>query len=159
MFLIEKYNDGSASYGYEAGDKVILQNKINLHSLHGPLIKTYQAGEIVTITGRSYSLLIPGITAFYYFNNESEMQFAGPFEPADLETLREKPKAYIIPWYEGKMWKYSLVAARSAEEAKQICFKTFMQERMKGIKITKPFEPISENWKSDGGWISIHYLP
>lgn len=163
MFIIEKYADGTASYAYEAGDRVILEEEVRLYDLWGGLIQTYKAGEVVTITSRSSNNpgLIPELLDFYRFNDHFDSKISCTFKPENPEAALPKPKAFVVPWYEGKMQKYSLVAARTAKEALEICFRAnyFTSDRMKGIKIGEVFEKLDWNLPAGERWISIHRLP
>lgn len=163
MFLIKEYSDGSASYAYEAGDRVILQRDIYLRDLYGHCFKTYKTGEIVTITSRSsmHPALIPELIDFYRFNDHFDSQISCCFKPENPETALPPPKAFVIPWYEGRMQKYSLVAARTPKEAIEICFKAsyFDSKRMSKIKIGEVFEKLDWNLPTGERWMSIHRLP
>ena len=173
MFVIEKYNDGSVSYAYETGDRVVVQRQINLYSLHGHLIQTYNLGDIVTITGRRSNAksVIPGLIEFYQFNHHFDSQLGSAFKPEKPELALPKPKAYVVHWYEWldstpkskrikKCGKYSLVAARNEEEATTRCFsaKYFTPERMKNIEVGQVFEKLNWDLPSGERWISIHHL-
>lgn len=159
MFIINKYDDGSASYAYEAGDEVILKSNVQLRDLHGYVHTEYKVGDKVTITGRSGNTisLIPELLSFYRFNHHFDSFMGSHFEPADPEQAKDKPLAFVVPWYDGRMQKYILVAARTPDEAVKICFsaKYFTKERMKGIKIGEIFE--KGDWQLPDGsrWFAV----
>jgi hypothetical protein len=165
MFIIEKYSDGSISYGFESDDEVISSDSVSFYDLYGQPYKTYPAGEVLTITGRGYyyyhssRFLIPGLVEFYKINNHHPGVLSS-FKPKYPEKCLPKPLEYVVHWHEGKTMKYSLVAARTAKEAKKIAFsaKYFTEERMRGIKIFKPFEKKTWQLPENVQWISVHPL-
>ena len=160
MFVIEKYHDGSVSYAYETGDRVVMQRDINLHNLYGDVYTSYKVGDVVTITGRGTvggKPLIPAMIEFYQFNNHFGNHLGSLFKPENSELALSKPLAFVVPWYEGAMQKHSLIAARTKEAAVQRCFaaKWFTPERMSKIKIGEVFE--RNDWKlpDNTKWISV----
>lgn len=166
MYILKEYEDGGKSWAFETGDVVILQRSVVVRDLYGHTIRTYKPGDEVTITGRrdrggSSAVLLPKMLSFYQFNNEIlESQMDSAFKPKDETLAKPAPKAFVVPWHEGRMNKWSLVAARTPEEAVEFCFaaKYFTEERMKGITIGEVFE--RNDWELPEGerWISIQPL-
>ena len=163
MYILNEYDDGSKSWAYETGDQVVLTSGKVIRSLHGYTIKTYKAGDVVEITGRSAQdrTLLPEMLSFYRFNNHIlETIFASGAKPVDESLVKPPALAFVVPWHEGRMHKWSLVAARTAKEARERTFaaKHFTDERMKGITIGEIFEkgdwtlPEGERWIS---WIPL----
>jgi hypothetical protein len=169
MFIIQSHSDGSASYGYERGDSVILKRTINLHDLYGGIYKTYPEGSVVKITGRgrvSGTRLIPDILESYDFNFHGSCS-AWSLKPEKPELALPKPEAYVVYWQE-YLWvrknkrvltkpKYSLVAARNCIQAEEICFsaKHFTPERMAEVEVLDVFRQSGWILPEDERWISI----
>lgn len=163
MFVIQRFEDGSCSRGYERGDRVILTSGFRTYDLYGGLIKEFKVGEVLTIRSRgsiSGTKLIPDILEHYRFKETLEFQSSYYFEPEDPTLEKPMPHAYVVRWKEGNHTKYSLVAARTAKEARKICFNYsyFTKERMAGIEIQKTFR--KGKWELPEGerWISIEPL-
>lgn len=162
MYIIKEYEDGSKSWGFEANDIVILQRSVVVRDLYGGVIRTYQEGDEVTITGRTdRDGFLPKTTSFYMFNHELlSSQMASAFEPKNETLVKPAPMAFVVPWYEGRMHKWSLVAARTPEQAVEFCFaaKHFTEKRVEDITISEVFE--RKDWTLPKGerWISVHPL-
>lgn len=163
MFIRQKYEDGSCSYGYERGDRAILTSGFRTYDLYGGLIKEFKAGEILTISYRgsvSGTRLIPDILEHYSFKETFESKSGSHFKPEDPTLEKPMPHAYVVRWKEGNHVKYTLVAARTAKEARKLSFNNdyFTKERMAGIEIQKTFR--KGKWELPEGerWISIRPL-
>jgi len=155
MYIIQSFNDGSVSYAYEAGDKVILNQGMDFYDLHGNIYKSYEAGDTVTISRRIDNKFLPDCISLYSIGG-LEYLSTMQFKPADLRKLRKKPKIFVVAWKEENI-KYTLVAARNKKEAikRTFAYTYFTPERMKGIKV-EYCEIQNEN--SPKKFISMHPL-
>jgi hypothetical protein len=122
MYLIHKFDDGSFSVGYERGDRVPTSRDIIFRTLNGEPIRTYPKGSMVTIGGQwEYIERLPQ----YWFtfddgHKERHHDWYLDHSGVKLDEIKPCPPTdWVIPWHEGRLWKYHRVLAWSPEEARE----------------------------------------
>jgi hypothetical protein len=164
MFLVQKFDDGSFSVGYETGDKAPLKEDFHHRDLDNRTYKTTPKGSIVTIMGRYHGDPVVGNWSIAFYNVKftngwrESMMFGSRFDTTkvDPETLKKgEPTLYFVPWHEGNLWKCAKVVAWSAKEARAKWIKSvgdkWGQERVQGAK----FGRVYTKAKGNECWIGI----
>lgn len=122
MYLIEAYDDGSATVGFETGDVCVTDQDIHFRTLNGELIKTYPKGSVVEVCGcREYKGNFKNFRIKFEDGHiEVVMEFRLDHGDADIHDMKQgAPTDFVVQWHEGAIWKHTRVLAWSMEEATQ----------------------------------------
>ena len=124
MFIVEKFDDGSFSCGFESGDMVPLNRNFCHKTLNGDLIEVTPEGSEVKILGVRNDKSIGSWFAVRYFVEFpcGRQKFVSGFilDGSNMKPSKKTPpKIWIIEWHEGAMWKHTKVVAWTGAEAKR----------------------------------------
>jgi hypothetical protein len=159
MFLVNLFDDGSFSVGYEAGDRVPLSRDRAFYDLHGCHVETVPEGTMVTVGSRADREYCGGWTlASYYVDFPSgrrERLWAWELGTGDVDpgTMKGEPTLYLVPWHEGALWKCAKVVAWSPEDATDRWVKyiaeQYGEDRLDGVTLDIPYTEA----KGDECWV------